>query len=32
MAMTVKHWQDPLALILGLWMVASPGYSPIEWR
>lgn len=24
MAMSVKHWQDPLALILGLWMVASP--------
>jgi hypothetical protein len=24
MAMSVKHWQDPLALILGLWMGLSP--------
>lgn len=22
--MTSKHWQDPLNLILGLWMIASP--------
>jgi SPW repeat len=24
MSISVKHWQDPLNLILGLWMVASP--------
>lgn len=24
MAMTVKHWQDPVSLILGLWLIASP--------
>lgn len=24
MAMSVKHWQDPVNLILGLWMVVSP--------
>lgn len=24
MAMSVKHWQDPLALVLGLWMGISP--------
>lgn len=24
MAMTVKHWQDPVNLVLGLWMLASP--------
>lgn len=22
--MTIKHWQDPAALMLGLWMAASP--------
>lgn len=30
MTMKVKHWQDPVNLVLGLWMVASPyvlGYS-----
>ena len=24
MSMSVKHWQDPVNLVLGLWMVASP--------
>ena len=24
MSMTVKHWQDPVNLVLGLWMVISP--------
>jgi hypothetical protein len=24
MAMTTKHWQDPVNLILGLWTIASP--------
>lgn len=24
MAMNVKHWQDPLSLILGLWLLVSP--------
>ena len=24
MTMSVKHWQDPLNLILGLWMLVSP--------
>jgi hypothetical protein len=24
MSISVKHWQDPLNLILGVWMVASP--------
>jgi len=30
MTMKVKHWQDPVNLVLGLWMVASPsvlGYA-----
>lgn len=30
MSMRMKHWQDPINLVLGLWMVASPwilGYS-----
>ena len=22
--MSIKHWQDPLNLILGLWLIASP--------
>jgi len=22
--MSIKHWQDPVNLILGLWMIASP--------
>jgi len=24
MSMSIKHWQDPLNLILGLWMLVSP--------
>lgn len=24
MSVSIKHWQDPLNLILGLWMAASP--------
>ena len=24
MSMTVKHWQDPVNLVLGLWMLVSP--------
>lgn len=24
MAMKVKHWQDPVNLVLGLWLVAAP--------
>ena len=24
MAMKVKHWQDPVNLVLGLWLVATP--------
>jgi hypothetical protein len=24
MAMNVKHWQDPVNLVLGLWMLVSP--------
>jgi hypothetical protein len=24
MSKSIKHWQDPLNLILGLWLVASP--------
>jgi hypothetical protein len=24
MSMTIKHWQDPLNLVLGLWMLVSP--------
>ena len=24
MAKTVKHWQDPVNLLLGLWLIASP--------
>src|SRR5205085_11069309 len=24
MSMSIKHWQDPLNLILGIWMIASP--------
>lgn len=24
MSMKMKHWQDPVNLVLGLWMVASP--------
>ncbi|MCL4801457.1 MAG: SPW repeat protein [Burkholderiales bacterium] len=30
MAMTVKHWQDPVNLIVGLWVLVSPwalGYA-----
>lgn len=30
MSVSIKHWQDPLNIILGLWMAASPwvlGYS-----
>ncbi len=38
MAMTVKHWQDPVNLVLGLWLIASPwalGYAaetPPMWN
>lgn len=28
MYLSVKHWQDPLNLILGLWMAASPWILP----
>lgn len=28
MPVSVKHWQDPLNLILGLWMIASPWILP----
>jgi drug/metabolite transporter (DMT)-like permease len=24
MKMSIKHWQDPLNLVLGVWMLASP--------
>ncbi|HWD23440.1 MAG TPA: SPW repeat protein [Burkholderiales bacterium] len=24
MSMKIKHWQDPVNLVIGLWMIASP--------
>ena len=24
MSLSIKHWQDPLNLVLGLWLIASP--------
>jgi len=28
MSLSIKHWQDPLNLILGLWLIASPWVAP----
>ena len=31
--MSIKHWQDPLNLILGIWMIISPwllGFSNLS--
>ncbi|HSI21431.1 MAG TPA: SPW repeat protein [Methylophilaceae bacterium] len=28
MSLSIKHWQDPLNLILGLWLIASPWVLP----